>query len=74
MSEITINKAAVVITEQTAREIMGEIANFKKEYPDRKVALIVSEFSKVGFLIHLETKPRTQESLGYHLDEKTEIE
>ena len=65
MSEISVRKANVMITEQTIKELTGAVAKAKEQGFEE--IIITSEFSGVQFIVYMETKPHTQESLGYRL-------
>lgn len=68
MSEVKIDirKTTVYLSEQTMRELWKELEETKEKYPYQDVILMRSDFSDVEFIIAVETKPHTQESLGYH--------
>ncbi len=67
MSKASVPKMEVRITEQTLREIVKAVddANQVKHESIR----VESEYSKVAFIVDLEVKPHTQESLGYRRKE-----
>jgi len=67
--EITKQGAIIHITEQTLRELYDNMIKFKEEKSDYEaVGIIKSEYSPFSFVIHIETQPRTQESLGFRID------
>lgn len=67
VSGLEINKVTVYITEQTLREIVKGLDRLKKDKPQDTVAYAESKYDPIRFLISIETKPNTQESLGYQI-------
>jgi hypothetical protein len=68
--EIREPKVLIHTTEQTIKEMYNEIMKFKEKNPEADVVRITSQYSVINFEIHLETKPHTQESLGFRVQTK----
>lgn len=68
MSKVYVSKIKVRLTEQTLREIVQAVSDANRvKY---KLVQVKSEYSEVAFIVDLELKPHTQESLGYKPVEK----
>lgn len=65
MSEVNVGKASVMITEQTIRELTRAVEEAKEQGFEE--ISITSEYSGVQFIVYMETRPHTQESIGYRL-------
>lgn len=64
MSQVIFDSPMTVkMTEQTLRELLKAIEKAKNAKGDR--VLVESHYSNVKFLISIETKPKSMESLGY---------
>jgi len=67
MSKVYVSKIKVKLTEQTLREIVRAVDNVNRV--KNESVRVESEYSNVSFVVDLELKPHTQESLGYRLVE-----
>jgi len=63
MSKVFVSKIKVRLTEQTLREIVQAVDDVNRV--KHKLVQVKSEYSNVAFIVDLELKPHTQESLGY---------
>jgi len=63
MSKVYVSKIKVRLTEQTLREIVLAVDNVNRV--KNKLVQVESEYSNISFIVDLELKPHTQESLGY---------
>jgi len=67
MSKVYVSKIKVKLTEQTLREIVRAVDNVNRV--KNESVRVESEYSNVSFVVDLELRPHTQESLGYRLVE-----
>ena len=67
MSKVYVSKIKVKLTEQTLQEIVRAVNTVNRV--KHKSVRVVSEYSNVSFVVDLELKPHTQESIGYRLVE-----
>ena len=58
-------KTDILVSETTLRKIFNDYINHRPKYEDQMVWQ--SEFSNLRIVVGLESKPFTQESLGYKL-------
>lgn len=64
---VQIDKCTIRITEQSLKEIKGLVDKWKEGHPNSEEVKIESDYSRVSFLVVLETQPNTQESLGFQI-------
>lgn len=66
--ETTGKSYIVILTEQTLLELIKATQLAKERQPSAHTALVNSQGADVNFQIMIETRPQSQESLGYKLE------